>query len=658
MMPKKSIQSRLDESRQLWKLSAFAGVCMVAPIFIVIFTGIYNNIFGFDSYSLLVIPYSVAMILAFSSSILGYFQYKAAIEEEDRILYEQRKEKMALQSDEDALFSAGRSLKNYAKFAPYVITALNLFVIGGLLFLFWRNWHRRIEIPVHGNLIQAAFVSFMLAAAGIFGGVFCAGQSREKGFRWLRPVGAWLILSSIIALLAAAAVMSQKYGIMGWDIYVRKISLTVIAVLGVELFVSFIIEFYRPRTEEEEKPLFESRILGLFTEPGGVAKNIANTLDYQFGFKVSRHQIYIFLENSITPLAIVWFLAFWLLTSVCEVGTNEIGIREVFGKRVENKPPLEAGMYFKLPWPMEKIARFPVYEMQEFIVGPEMVNEKGEKVEPEVILWTTKHYAKERRFLVAVEKIGRDSGRESAREDAPVSFLAASFPIQYRIRKDEIVNFAYLHKNTPQILKYLSEREITRYLASVDIQKVMSVDRQRIVEDLRSRIQKSADSLSLGVDIVFVNFHDAHPPTDEVAPAYQDVLSALVEKESCILAAKAYENKIIPETEADVNKIGLEASSYRDNTVKRSEAETGRFRKQLEAYRIMPSMFKLRAYLDFFENDCRDIRKIVISSSVPSNVFIINLEEKARLDLTDSDLVNLSGSTDKNKQESSKEKEE
>ncbi|HOK04552.1 MAG TPA: hypothetical protein PLN24_04785 [Victivallales bacterium] len=49
----------------------------------------------------------------------------------------------------------------------------------------------------------------------------------------------------------------------------------------------------------------------------------------------------------------------------------------------------------------------------------------------------------------------------------------------------------------------------------------------------------------------------------------------------------------------------------------------------------MPYMFKLRTYLDFFESDLAKVRKIVIDSNLAYNVYILNFEEKQRLDLLD-----------------------
>ena len=88
------------------------------------------------------------------------------------------------------------------------------------------------------------------------------------------------------------------------------------------------------------------------------------------------------------------------------------------------------------------------------------------------------------------------------------------------------------------------------------------------------------------------------------------------QKENIISVAKAYE--------------------YRVKTVAKAESE--RFEKQLKAFRIMPGIYKLRTYLAFLEKDTANIRKFIVSSEMPHQVYELNFEEKQRLDLIDADL--------------------
>jgi len=632
MKMEKEIQLKMDESKQLQTISLLIGIyCLISAISILS----TRTWMGSGSFSLLFIPYLISLILAANTCILGFLSGKEAQEEEDKKLLEKRKEKKALETGEDVLFSAARTLGNFKRYSPYVITLLNFIIIAGILFSFKMYLATRNIIPVPAKPSQAAFISALFAFMSIFAGIFCVGQSREKNFRWLRPLGGWLILSSILGMMATFAIFMHRFDKPMWDIVIGNIIFTIAMILGIELLFNFIVEFYRPRTSGEERPVFESRILSLFTEPGGFIRNVADTLDYQFGFKVSRTWIYLFLEKSIIPLVLLWLLAFWLFTCISEVGPGEAGIRENFGRIIDEAAlsdgtikPLKEGVYLKLPWPVGKMTRVPVKKIVEIAVGVELTNDKDENITPAVVLWTVEHYGKEEKFIVAAEKKPTD-------KENPVSYMSATFGIQYRAKENQVIDFAFRNDDIPVFLKSISEREISKYLASVDILKLMSTERGKAVSFLTERIQDSADKLNLGIEIVSLNLHDVHPPVETVAPAFEEVASARQEKEATILNAKAYENKILPSAEAEASKIVADAETSRDNSIKLAEAEMMRFKKQLDAYKIMPEMYKLRTYLDFFEKECNDIRKIVIGDSDTKNVYIFNFEEKTRLDLID-----------------------
>lgn len=638
MTEKDKFHVQIEKAKLLTIISLFAGGGSFAMALLILIPGIIYQWAGLDIYSLSIIPFTVTFIFSIAALIFGILSAKAAEEEEEKTLLAKKKEKQqsAFTTAEDVRFTAGRTLANYKKYAPYVFAALGMIVTFVILLLFWKFWQTRVQKALPVNVLHSAFIAAIFMCMSIFAGAFCIGQSHEKEFRWLRPAGAWMVVSFLSTLLTALAALLNKFGYPGADNYISRMMFITLAILGIEFIISFITEFYRPRTaDEDDKPVFESRILSLFTEPGGIMRNVADTLDYQFGFKVSRTWIYTLIEKSLEPLLVIWLITLWLFTSIAEVGPNEIGMRERFGKLV-NSEPLPSGVYLKLPWPFENIARYPVYLVQEVVVGPKMENDKGEKSRPPVVLWTKSHYAKESIFIVASDKTGSD------KDAVPISFLSVSIPVQYKIRKDEIVDFAYIHKDSSKILKNIGERVATKYLASVDLLKVMSSDRQKTINDLKNLMQKAVDEQKLGVDVVYVNLHDAHPPVDKVAPAFQDVIGAMEEKETQVLGALAYEKTVLPEADAEAIRLVLNAQSYKDNVIKVSQAESERFNKQITAYNQMPEMFKLRTYLDFLENDCRDIRKYVMSSSIPYEVYEINMEEKARLDLLDANIGEIS----------------
>ena len=634
-----------DHALQALKFWLLWNIISTVFIFgIAVFCFMTSAWFGCDTFNLAVIPFAVILIYSFSAFLVGYFQRKKVIEAEDRALLEKRKErKRTFESEEDVLFTADRTLKNYTKYAPYVIACIPVIVLIATLIFYWFKWDVRVNIPFPQNPTQASFVAFILALCSFFLGVFAVGQSRVKGFRWFRPVGVWLILFSTLMVAVVAAVLFKKAELPLWDYYLSRTFYVIFAILAIELIINFIIEFYRPRTGTEERPIFESRLLALLTEPGGVLRNIADTLDYQFGFQVSGTWIYVFLEKSIAPFVLLWLALLWGFTAVDEVAPGEMGIRETLG--AHSNEALPPSVYLKWPWPIQVIKKLPVNQIQEIFVGPELKDEHGKEKRPDVILWTKPHYAKEGRFLIATdkepvkteEKIVKKRDNGLAENAAPVSLIAAMLPVQFKIKESKILDYAYKHDDPVKTLKDLSEREVTGYFASSDMLKLMSTDRGKAIKEIEDRIQKAADEIQLGVEIVAVALVDAHPPIDEnnLPEAFQDVVGAMEEKEAEILAAKAYRAKIIPKAEADALQLKLRAEAYKSEQTKVSEAEIKRFRQRLIGYRAMPEMYLLNSKLDFLETDCKNVRKYIVPNTSQYDVYVINLEEKQRLDLLD-----------------------
>jgi regulator of protease activity HflC (stomatin/prohibitin superfamily) len=630
----KVLKENIDNSKLLVKLSIIGGIGSAFMALIVFILSGISSWSGSDVFALSVLPLILALLFAIGSMIYGILAGAAAQEDEDKILLEKRKENI-INVSEDVRFTAGRSFENYKKYTPYFLAAFAAVLTFSLLGLFFYYYSSRSVIPVPGNALKSLFVSIILMFFCIFSGAFAVGQSRDKDFRWLRPTGAWLILAFVVLLLASFSVLMFSWGYPQTDKYVSRVVFIVYLLLGAEFVVNFIIEFYRPRTIEEPRPVFESRLLALFTEPGGVARNVADTLDYQFGFKVSRTWISEFAEKYLFRLALVWLFCFWMFTCIFEVGPSQVGVRETFGKIASDKL-LSPGIYFTLPYPFGNIARFSCTEIHDVQIGSKMVDQSGQKLRPEVVTWTEKHYATESEFLVASEKI--DNSKTPA---TTVSFLGISMPVQYRIRESGLIDFAYRHKDAPKILQTIGEMVATKYFASVSVMEIMSSGRHKAAEDLRAQIQQAADNQNLGVDIVYVNLHDIHPPTEKVGPAFEAVIGSMEEKETEILKAKVYRETVVPQTEADKLRIESMAKSYRYQITTVAQAEGERFNKQLQAYLVMPELYKLRTYLDMLEKDCAETRKYIISSSIPNEIYELNFEQKARFDLIDTDINSL-----------------
>ncbi len=643
-----NLRAAVDRAKLTIRLSVIGGCLSLLLLVLVVALGMIKDSFaGSDVFALSALPFSASVLFSIASLIYGMLANAAAIEDEEKYLLEARKENRALNVEEDVRFTAGRSFENYRKYAPYVVTVIAALGTALYLFLYYRYWTTRLGgRPLPVNSLNAALVSAILMLLAIFSGAFFVGQSRTPAFRWLRPIGSWLVAAAAVLFGATISSICNHYQLPLVDTKIAWVLFWILAILGAEFVLNFIIEFYRPRTLEEPRPIFESRLLALFTEPGGVMRNMADALDYQFGFKVSGTWIYGFVERSLFPLAVVWLLVFWLSTSIYEVGPAEIGIRERFG-RVVSTEPLKSGVYFELPWPFGGINRFSCTRVHEVVIGARsgVAAETGKaNKRPEVILWTKSHMDNENEFIVAVKPEGNLKQEHLAaniREAVSIAFIGMAMPVMYRIREAEIMNYAYGNRDPELILKRLSEEIATEYFASCSLMHIMSDGRHEAADAMRDRIQRRADQEKLGIEIVAVNLLDVHPPVEKVAPAFQEVIGAMEKKEAAVLEAKAYEAKIVPEARSLATEIEQTARSYRYRTAKVAEAEGMRFSKQLTSYRAMPEMFKLNARLSLLEKDAADVRKFILSASLQNEIYELNFEQKERLDLVDADLNTL-----------------
>src|SRR5205814_5632182 len=142
----------------------------------------------------------------------------------------------------------------------------------------------------------------------------------------------------------------------------------------------------------------------------------------------------------------------------------------------------------------------------------------------------------------------------------PVNLLSVSIPVQYQITN--LSAWAYNHKDAAALLEEIGTREVVRYLVGVDMHEMMSSGRFKAGQDLRDRIQASANERELGAEILFVGLQDAHPPV-KVAAAYEAVIGAQQKRLAGRLQAEAFAVRTNALASADALRRTREAEADR-----------------------------------------------------------------------------------------------
>ncbi len=536
--------------------------------------------------------------------------------------------------------------------------------------------------PLLAGVLMAgvAFVCFLFSR-------YATGMSSETEWKPLRAGGSYLLLAAVFGFFLAISLGFSQFKYDQGLFVLNYVLPWVLVVLGVEIVLNSILDIYRPRVAGQySRASFDSRILGVFNEPGGILHTVAHTIDYQFGFQVSQTWFYKLLEKAIIPLILFAAVVLYLLSSVIVVGPGQAAVIEHFGTPVRDEGP---GLHFKWPWPVQIAYLYPTKEIQQISVG--YVESEADK-ERTSFFWGEKHYEEEYNLLVAVETAQQEEQEQGA---VPVSIVQANVPIQYRIK--DLRKFLYRHREARDMLEAICYRELTRFAVAAKIEfdepgaqannnSLLGAGRIAAAEELKRRIQTAVDEFDvgagsepgLGIDIVFLGLQGVHPPA-EVAKEYEQVVAAVQQKQATVLNAQAQKNRILTELAGSIDEVNALyelARSYEQskeagdsarieqlneqiqaafssakgkifNTLRTAEGDAFervhtakgeglRFAGQLQGYRASPEIFLKLQRLIMLEEALDSIRKfVVVAEEEDAQVYIVDLQEKLTTSIYD-----------------------
>jgi modulator of FtsH protease HflK len=579
-------------------------------------------------------------------ALVAWFQMRLATREDaERLEMEDLARRRAsaslfAESAEDS-FPARRSRIAFERWILPTFTIL-LFAAQAVATYWFIQRYREWPLP---RLEPSTLASASYAGLGLvllLLGLYAAKLSRYASIRLLRPSAAHLVLGGLFCFATAGTEIAVYAGYPQWDKHVALAGIAIFGLVALETLLALVFEAYRPRVKgREERLIYESRLVGILGQPTGLFSTAAQALDYQFGFKVSETWFYRFLEKAIAWIVLAQAGALLLSTSIVVIDPGEQGLHERFGNPVGT---LDSGLHFKLPWPIDSVERINTRAIQSFNVGfvpdPNLDKEN-------TVLWTRSHYKTEFNLLVA----SREQSTNATDEDqtVPANFLTVSIPVQFIVTN--AAHWGYNHAQPARLLEQIANREVVRYLASVDVDSIMSSGRAEAARELRNRIQSASTAAGLGTEIIFIGLQDIHPPIGnkevKVAAAYEQVIGAEQEKEARILEAEGYANETLPAAKAlaarTVNQAKADTAVYVNDAAGRA----ARFGHQVDSFRKAPDVYTARNYLETLRTALVNTRKYVIMPTNTHDVVTIDLTEKIRRDVLDIQLDPVKGKDEK-----------
>ncbi|MHC4212978.1 MAG: SPFH domain-containing protein, partial [Planctomycetota bacterium] len=423
-------------------------VCFVSTLLI----GLWSGFFGVEAISWLILG-SVVIWL-----VLCLHFHQRSLAEQERLdaseLARGKEGSTIFRSSDDrgVLFdAAGRRLVTFEKwFLPIFSALIAVYQLAMGVYLFRKasfgvDYGTQYPLVVAVGLTLLAFLSFLLAR-------YATGMSVQQQWKPLKAGGSFLqgIAVLCFGLAIAFALVQFQYpifkDILNWVIPILMV------ILGIEGSLNVVFDIYRPRLKAQyQKSAFDSRLLGLISEPGGIFRTAASAIDYQFGFKVSGTWFYkLLMEKAIVPLVLFSAAILYFLSCIVTVAPEEEAIIEHFGSPVTasgEKRIVGPGLTWKWPWPIDIAYKYPTQKISQINIGFEEEPEEEESHEQGhgPLLWGKSHYHEEYSLLVASES--SDSSQDD--ESVPVSMVIAAVPVQYRVK--DLYAFFYNYGQVEEI---------------------------------------------------------------------------------------------------------------------------------------------------------------------------------------------------------------
>lgn len=559
----------------------------------------------------------------------------------------------------DRLYKVGQKLVG-------LTVALYLLGHGGTLLYLNASAVRAGDVAdlTYNPTFPVALIGIIASVGGLVAfllGRYIAGMTQFDAWSALRAgasylMGHVLVFAGVLVALLVQLVSGSTDGFA----YLAVLVPFIMVVLGAEIFLSYILSLYRPIAKGEyPRPIFDSRLLSFLTQPQSFGRIVSETINYQFGFEISRSWFYRLIARATLPLILLCVAVVIGMSSVVIVQPHQQATVTTFGNLDRMIGP---GLHFKAPWPVGRIERYDVQRVQQVFIGSRPG--ASAPITGVAVLWTNPHTldgVKEVFLITAPTADGLVDGAATGGE-----LIGGDVAVQYRI--DDLMAYVTSAVEPELLLHALGERVVSAAFRERDIDELLSIERPVFGAKLKKAIQDEADAAGLGVHVVSVAVSALHPPQDaEVADSFHEQVRAQQEAEATIenakkdalstlagVAGSAQQADAFFEaiTELDAQATGearvaqeaaidaqlraaggeaaqrlLEASATRWRQAVTEQARAQRFGSELLAYQKAPRYYRARLYLETLANAAAERRKIILSTGDVPPVVRVDLEQ-------------------------------
>jgi modulator of FtsH protease HflK len=543
--------------------------------------------------ALVVVLFLVSLVLAAAAAMAAYRKavvdeaLLVAAEERERSRREARgvKSVFAARSADQATRSMREDIVRYARNVQPFSIVLGCVGLAVMAFTYLARSHAEGFGP---PLFVLGIFDLLVAFVCMVGARWFVQQDAET-LPEVRGVHIVLRAAQWYAALAGVGILAHGAQAMDADLWLGRLLLVVALALVIEQAARAVSGFMERRRDWDEVRVPLAFLVGQSLFAGTNPLTSALTLLEQ-GMGVSVRSSYVlqFVRTAVPLVLAGMGVLYWLITCLVQVAPDEVGVLYRGGQIAGE---LQPGLHAKLPWPIDRVTHLPARQIHEVVVGVE----EGE--EPEALLWAKQHYTVENKLVLGPSE----------------ELLTINARIRYVISQPAVYLRSY--QNPEEAIQTLGYCALLRETVSNTLDQIMSRDRASFAQSLADMIQADADAHELGIQVVEVSIPDIHPPT-EVAEAYQEVVSAQVDKATYPIEAEAYQAKSVPAAEQAAYTAERTAEADAALRLGTAKGAADRFKSEVGAYEMAPDLFEERLRLETMEKALEGKRIYLIDKGV------------------------------------------
>jgi membrane protease subunit HflK len=290
-------------------------------------------------------------------------------------------------------------------------------------------------------------------------------------------------------------------------------------------------------------------------------------------------------------------IAVWVLSGVYLVAPDQQAVETLFGRVVT--PRVMPGLHYALPWPVERVTKLKVRQLQRLVVGGDLADGVLGRTPPLVS-----------QFLTGDQNI-----------------INARVVVQYSVGVP--ADYLFQAQSPAQVVGAAVESEMARRLAHRSVDAVLTTEKAAIQDEVLAAAQKLLNEYRAGVQLSTINIESVTPPPD-AAEAFRDVASARADTARIVNDAEGYANDLIPKARGQAQQLLQEAEAYREKKINEAGGDAARFNQIAAEYAKASQVTGQRLYLETMEQVLPRIKKLIIDKNGNLDLTIIRKGDAAK----------------------------